>query len=288
LLVFAADHGIAQERISAYPQEVTEQMVRNFLRGTAAICILSTKLNLDLVIVDMGIQRQIQDPTLVSIRIREGSRNFMKAPAMTNPEMQMAIETGFRFAREAKDSGIGMLAGGDMGIGNSTSASAIFSRLLELDPAEVTGYGAGLDENGRDHKVVVIRAALRKWQIPSTDPLEILRHFGGYEIAALTGLYLGGAHERIPTIVDGFICTAAAAIAIQISPQCKDYLFFSHESAEKGYKNVLRRLDVQPILNLGMRLGEGTGAAMAMQILDSAVALFREMPTFEQAEVSQQ
>jgi nicotinate-nucleotide--dimethylbenzimidazole phosphoribosyltransferase len=287
LVIFAADHGITQEGTSAYPSEVTAQMVRNFLHGNAAICVLSRTLNIELEIVDMGIQTEVNDPSLISHRIRSGSRNFLKEPAMTETEMQTAIQAGIGFAMAAKESGIQLLAGGDMGIGNSTASSAIFSSLLRIDPAEVTGYGAGLDENGRTRKIEVIRAAIKRWDSPSA-PLEILRHFGGYEIAALTGLYIGGASEGIATLVDGFICTAAAAVAIQVSPRCKDYLFFSHASAERGYSQVLERLHLQPLLNLEMRLGEGTGAALAMQILDSAVALFRDMPTFEEAEVSRE
>src|SRR5262245_29675516 len=287
LIIFAGDHGVVQEGTSAYPQEVTAQMVRNFLRGTAAICVLSQALNIELKIVDMGIAAAIQDSRLIDLRIQLGTRNFVKEPAMTETEMHQAIQAGMTFARAAKASGIQLLAGGDMGIGNSTAASAIFSSLFRLDPGEVTGYGAGLDEQGRTRKIEVIRAAMTTWNTPS-QPLEVLRHFGGYEIAALTGLYLGGAAEGIATLVDGFICTAAAAVAIHLSPHCKDYLFFSHASAERGYAKVLDRLQVQPLLDLGMRLGEGTGAAMAMQIFDSAIALFRQMPTFEEAEVSRE
>jgi nicotinate-nucleotide--dimethylbenzimidazole phosphoribosyltransferase len=288
LLVFAADHGIAQEGTSAYPQEVTLQMVRNFLNGTAAISILARQLNIELRIVDMGVQKEIQNPSLIPVRIRRGTRNFLKEAAMTDTEMHQAIHAGIAFAKEAKEAKVQLLAGGDMGIGNTAAASAIFSSLLSVKPEEVTGYGAGLDEDGRRRKIQVLHDALKKWRVSPEEPLEILRHFGGFEIAALTGFYLGGAIHRIPTIVDGFICTAAAAVAMCLEPRCKEYLFFSHLSSEKGYSRIMKHFGLNPILDLGMRLGEGTGAAISMQILDSAVALFREMPTFEQAEVSRQ
>lgn len=286
MVIFAGDHGVVKEGVSAYPQDVTAQMVRNFLRGTAAICILSKQLKMELQVVDVGIHCVIEDRGLVSMRIREGTRNFIDEPAMSPEELDQAIGVGLRIAEHSRDWGIQILAGGDMGIGNTTSASAIYSCLLEIDPDEITGHGAGLDDAGRHHKVEVIRTGLKRWKISSKEPFEILRHFGGYEIAALAGLYLGGAIQSIPVVVDGFICSAAAALAMRISPHCKDYLFFSHTSAEKGYEVFAKEFGVKPILDLGMRLGEGTGAAIAMHILDSGVQLFQKMPTFEQAEVT--
>jgi len=286
ILVFAADHGIVQEGVSAYPQDVTGQMVRGFLSGQAAISVLARKEEIDLKIIDMGIANSFSHKNLIKIHINNGTRNFLKEPAMTFEEMNEAFQAGVRFAREAKVEGIELLAGGDMGIGNTTAASAIYCALFGLDPELVTGKGAGLDENGRVHKVEVIRSALAKWNMKIGDAQKILQHFGGFEIAALTGLYIGAASEKIPVVMDGYICTAAAALAIALSSKSKEYMFFAHSSAENGYQVVLKNLNVRPILNLEMRLGEGTGAALAMFILDSAVNLFRKMPTFEQAEVS--
>jgi nicotinate-nucleotide--dimethylbenzimidazole phosphoribosyltransferase len=286
LVVFAADHGIVKEGISAYPQDVTVQMVRGFLSGKAAICSLARKENIDLKIVDMGIACSFSHNDLITVHINNGTRNFLKEPAMTFEEMSEAFVAGVVLAREAKAQGIHLLVGGDMGIGNTTAASAIFSALLGVDPEMVTGKGAGLNEKGRLHKVEVIRAALKKWSVKDQEPGKILQYFGGFEIAALTGFYLGAASERIPIVVDGFICTAAAALAIALSSTAKEYMFFAHCSAENGCTLVLNNLNVRPILSLDMRLGEGTGAALAMSLLDSAVKLFREMPTFEQAEVS--
>jgi nicotinate-nucleotide--dimethylbenzimidazole phosphoribosyltransferase len=286
LLVFAADHGIVTEGVSAYPQDVTTQMVRGFLTEKAAICVLARKENIDLKIVDMGIAEAIFHSNLITVHINNGTQSFLKEPAMTSEEIGQALQAGILFAEQARNDGVQLLAGGDMGIGNTAAASAIYSALFKINPEFVTGKGAGLDEPGRIHKAEVIRAALNKWNVPATKPLDILQYFGGFEIAALTGLYLGAASKRIPVVIDGFICTAAAAIAIALAPACSPFLFFAHASAEMGYATVLQHLNVDPILNLEMRLGEGTGAALAMGIIDSAVNLFREMPTFEQAEVS--
>lgn len=286
LLVFAADHGIVQEGVSAYPQDVTAQMVRGFLSGKAAISVLARKEKIDLKIVDMGIASTFSHNDLIKIHFNHGTRNFLKEPAMTFEEMSEAFQVGVRFAREAKAEGIQLLAGGDMGIGNTTAASAIYSALFGLDPELVTGKGAGLSETGRLHKVEIIRAALEKWNLKDEDVWKILQYFGGFEIAALTGLYMGAASERLPIVIDGFICTAAAVLAIALSARSKEYMFFAHSSAENGYPMILENLNIRPILNLEMRLGEGTGAALAMSILDSGVNLFHQMSTFEQAEVS--
>ena len=286
LIVFAGDHGIVQENVSAYPQEVTIQMVTGFLSGHAAICVLAQRCGIELKIVDSGIANTIQHPTLHSLHIADGTRNFLEQPAMDSEQMEHAMQTGIDLASIAKNEGIQMIAGGEMGIGNTTSASAIYASLFSLQAKEVTGRGAGLDLVGWQHKVHVVQMALKKWRVPQNQPLEILRHFGGFEIACLTGFYLGAAVEQLPAVVDGFICTAAASIAIQLQPAVRQYLIFAHHSAENGFDRVLQKLDVQPLLHLGMRLGEGTGAAIAMQLMDDGVALYNQMPTFDEARVS--
>ena len=286
LIVFAADHGIAAEGVSAYPREVTVQMVRGFLGGNAAICVLARKIGIELEIVDMGIADPVDHPSLRVMRAGYGTRNFLLSPAMTIEQTRYAIEAGIGFAVEAAKDHIDLLAGGDMGIGNTTAASAIFAALFDVDPALVTGKGTGISEEARVRKADLVRVALNKWRAPFADPLAVLRHYGGFEIAALTGLYLGAASHRLPVIVDGFICTAAAAVALSISPACRDYLFFAHSSAENGYDIVKQKLGLKPILSLDLRLGEGTGAAMAMQTIENAVALYNEMRTFQEAAVS--
>ncbi len=288
LIVFAADHGIAEEGVSAYPQEVTQQMVRGFLGGRAAICVLSRQASIELKIIDAGMVQRLSDPGLISIHLGDGTKNFLKEPALNHIQVERALSAGMALAEEASKDGVDLLTGGDMGIGNTASASAIYSCLFKLRPELVTGTGAGLDEKGRLHKIKVIQAALEKWRIDSDNALEILRHFGGFEIACLTGFYLGAAANRIAAVVDGFICTAAAAIAISAVPLVRDYLFFAHHSAENGFSQVIGKLQVKPLFNLEMRLGEGTGAAIAMRLIEQAVRLYREMPTFEQAEVSRE
>jgi len=286
VIVFASDHGIVKEGVSAYPQEVTQQMVRGFLRGQAAICILAKSLGIQLQVVDAGIAEEMNEPYLISLRVGSGTKNFLQHPAMTEEEVEKSIFAGIEFARRAKADGVHLIAGGDMGIGNTASASAIYSTLFDLPAEQITGFGAGLDADGRLRKINVIKLALEKWNVPSHRPLEILRHFGGFEIACLTGLYIGAAIEKIGAVVDGFICTAAAAIALRLSPLIRQYLFFGHCSAERGSGLVFEKLDVQPLLQLDMRLGEGTGAALAMRLFDDAIALYDQMPTFEQASVS--
>jgi nicotinate-nucleotide--dimethylbenzimidazole phosphoribosyltransferase len=286
IYIFVADHGIVQEGVSAYPQDVTIQMVRNFLSQNAAICVLAKTNQIDLKIVDMGVAAQCVHNDLINVHINDGTRSFLKEPAMTEQEMIRAIESGIRFAKESNAEKIELLGAGEMGIGNTSAASAMYCALFGLDPDVITGKGAGLNETGRLRKVEVIREALKKWNLNKNEPLNILQYFGGYEIAALTGFYLGAATNRIPVLVDGYICGAAAALAISLAPLSKDYMFFAHRSSEGAHGNILDLLQIKPILDLDLRLGEGTGAALSMSIIQSAADLFREMPTFEQAEVS--
>jgi nicotinate-nucleotide--dimethylbenzimidazole phosphoribosyltransferase len=286
IVIFAADHGVTDEGVSAYPREVTSQMVRNFLRGTAAINLLAQMAAIEVQVVDMGIEATVADPRLHSIRIRPGSRNFAVEPAMTVAEMERAVESGMRFASVAKSQGIGLAGAGEMGIGNTTAASAIYSALFEFDPIEITGQGSGISHDQCTHKANIIGSALRRWNVSPNDPWNILSHFGGYEIAALTGFYLGCASERLPVLIDGFICVAAAAIAIRAVPDCKEFFLFAHHSAERGFELAANRLEIKPLLYLNMRLGEGSGAAIAMQIVNAAMHLYRNMPTFDEAEVS--
>lgn len=285
IVVFAADHGVAAEGVSAYPQEVTTQMVRNFLEGRAAICILAKLLGIELQVVDMGVLTDLHDHRLMSFRAGNGTASFLSEPAMTREERDYAIEAGRRLANAAAREKVDLAGAGDMGIGNSASASAIYAALLGLEVATVTGKGAGLDEEGRRRKVVILQRALMNRQVP-TDPLEVLRQYGGFEIAAVTGFYLGAAENRMPIVVDGFICGAAAAIAVKFSPACKSFLFFGHASAENGHKKALEALEVSPLLDLNMRLGEGTGAALAMKMIEAAIRLYRDLPTFEEAQTN--
>jgi nicotinate-nucleotide--dimethylbenzimidazole phosphoribosyltransferase len=265
MIVFCADHGIVEEGVSRYPAEVTRQMVANFRSRGAAINVLCRHLKIEPVIVDMGVGK----PT----------RNFAREPAMTLAEAEHALDTGFAYAAQAE-----ILGAGEMGIGNTTSAAALFSAFSGLDPSETAGRGTGLDDSGVARKVEVIRRALALHQLK--DPLEILAALGGFEIAAITGLILGAASRRHLVMLDGFITCAAAIVARAIAPASLDYVVFSHCSAERGHQKMLDFLHARPLLNLEMRLGEGTGAALGIGLLEAAVNLYHEMATFQSAGVS--
>jgi len=266
MIVFCADHGVVEEGVSPYPSEVTRQMVANFRSGGAAINVLCRHAGIEPVIVDMGVGH----PT----------RNFAREPAMTRAEAEQALDTGFAYAAQAE-----ILGAGEMGIGNTTSAAALFSAFSGLDPLETAGRGTGLDSSGVMRKVEVIRRALALHEA-HTDPIARLAALGGFEIAALTGLILGAASRRHLVMLDGFITGAAALVARAISPASLDYVVFSHCSAEKGHQKMLDFLNARPLLNLEMRLGEGTGAALGIGLLEAAVNLYREMATFQSAGVS--
>jgi nicotinate-nucleotide--dimethylbenzimidazole phosphoribosyltransferase len=265
MIVFCADHGVVDEGVSPYPSAVTRQMVANFQSGGAAINVLCRHARIETVIVDMGVGR----PT----------RNFAREAAMTRAAAEQAIDTGFAYAAKAE-----ILGAGEMGIGNTTSAAALFSAFSGLDPIETTGRGTGLDDPGVARKVEVIRRALALH--PHCDPIALLAALGGFEIAALTGLILGAASRRHLVMLDGFITGAAAIVARAIAPASLDYVVFSHCSAEQGHRKMLDFLNARPLLNLEMRLGEGTGAALGIGLLESAVNLYREMATFQSAGVS--
>ena len=290
IYVFAADHGVARVGVSAYPPEVTAQMVLNFLRGGAAINVLARQHDAELTVVDAGVDAVFEEsPGLRNMKVRRGSRNFLEEPAMTEEEMFAALEMGVALADEARLRGVDLVIAGEMGIGNTTAASAITAILTHRNPTEVTGKGTGLDEAGRNRKLNVIRRALRK-HFPdngNASALEVLRCVGGLEIAAMTGFVLGAAQFRIAVVCDGFISTVAAALAAGLSSNVKHYLVAGHCSEEPGHRFLLRHLGLDPILRLNMRLGEGTGAALALPILESAIRLYQEMATFESAGVSE-
>jgi nicotinate-nucleotide--dimethylbenzimidazole phosphoribosyltransferase len=288
--VFAADHGVTEEGVSAYPREVTAQMVRNFLNGGAAINVLARLHEAELTVVDVGVDAEFEDaPGLCSMKVRRGSRNMHREAAMTDAEVFAALDAGIRLAHSARGKGQQLVAVGEMGIGNTTAASAITAALTRQSIDAVTGHGAGLDVVGRDRKIHVIKGSVeRHFGVSETkaEPLEILRCVGGLEIAAMTGFILSAAAARIAVICDGFISTAAAAVAYAVAPQVSEYLFAGHCSEEPGHRHLLGYIGIEPILNLGMRLGEGTGAVLAMPIIESSIRLYSEMATFSSAGVS--
>jgi nicotinate-nucleotide--dimethylbenzimidazole phosphoribosyltransferase len=287
IVLFAADHGVCAEGVSAYPQEVTAQMVLNFLRGGAAINALARSAGIELKVVDAGVAAPLPlSSELIGRRVAPGTRNFCAEPAMTDAEMTSALETGIELASDSVMAGCDLLGFGEMGIGNTTSASAIAAALTHEPLATVVGIGAGADDACIARKRCAIQRALALHAGSLSDPLGILRCVGGLEIAAMCGFCLGAAARRVPVVTDGFIATSAAALAVRISPAASGYLFASHRSAEPGHAHFLAMLGQQPLLDLGMRLGEGTGAALAMKVIQGAVAAFTEMATFTSAGVS--
>ncbi len=284
--IFAADHGIAAEGVSAFPQAVTAEMVKNFVSGGAAVNVLARHVHASFEVVDVGLCQGVEMPGVINQRAGAGTENFKRHPAMTDEQLNLALAAGEAAARRAIDNGAELFIGGEMGIANTTSASALAAALLKVPVSDITGAGTGLDAEQIALKVAVIEAALHLHQAALTSPLAILRHVGGFEIAALVGAYLGAAERSLPVLVDGFISSVAALLAARINPGCHDWFFYGHRSQEKGHKIVLEALAAEPILDLGMRLGEASGAVLAVPVLQMACRLHNEMATFSQANIT--
>lgn len=284
MYVFCADHGIAAEGVSAYPAAVTVQMVRNFVRGGAAINVLCRQFGIETTVVDMGIDGPAEPGTL-NCRIASGTRNWLHQPAMTADQAIRCLEAGIKLATEAAQTA-DVLGVGEMGIGNSTTAAALFSALVGTDPQLTVGRGTGIAGEALLRKVEVVRHALRLHAPDASDPLRVLAAVGGFDIGGICGFLLGAAAQRLPVVLDGFITGAAALVAQALSPQIRDYLFFSHLSAESGHARMLDFLRGKPLLSLDMRLGEGTGAALGINLIETSVRIYTEMATFSEASVS--
>lgn len=290
LTVFAADHGVADEGVSAYPQAVTAEMLRNIARGGAAISVLARRLGYRLWIADVGVALDTSSEALPGVmyrRVGSGTRNLAREAAMSPAETRTALEAGIEIAHRAIADGATLIGIGEMGIANSTPAAALLSAITGLEPARLAGRGTGVDDAGMRRKVAVIERALALHRETLGDALATLAALGGFEIAAMAGVCIGAAAKNVPAVVDGFIATAAAAAAERIHPGLLAHLFFGHRSAEGGHGLVLERLAVRPIIDCEMRLGEGSGAALAMSVIESALALYHEMATFESAGVSE-
>jgi len=289
IAVIVADHGVAEEGVSAFPQAVTVEMLRNIAAGGAAISVLARRFGYQLKVIDVGVKTDTSANPFAGVTYRRagaGTANFARGPAMSSGEARGAIETGIQVARELAASGATLIGIGEMGIANSTSAAAVLAAITGLPPARLVGRGTGLDDAGVRRKIAVVERALEFHRGALTSGESILGAVGGFEIAAMSGVCLAGAALGVPVVVDGFIATAAAAAAERIHPGLFDFLFFSHRSAEGGHGLALEHLRVQPMLDLDMRLGEGTGAALAMNVIESALELFHHMATFESARVS--
>ncbi len=282
IIVAAADHGIVAEGVSAYPQEVTVLMIHNFIRGGAAINVFGRQIGATVMVADIGVNGDVSDQPIAHHKIRLGTRNFFREDAMTVAEAEEALAIGRKLAAQKIAEGHRLLITGEMGIGNTSSSSALVAALTGADIDDVVGLGTGLNEEERQKKVATIKDAIKRRGITDeTDPLHVLAKVGGYEIAALAGVILEGARLSVPVLVDGFISSAAALVAARLEPSVRPYIMIAHESAERGHKSVTSYLETKPLLQLDLRLGEGTGAALAYPLVQGAARIMSEMATFK-------
>jgi nicotinate-nucleotide--dimethylbenzimidazole phosphoribosyltransferase len=288
VFTFAADHGITAEGVSAYPSAVTAQMVLNFLRGGAAVNVLARHAGVEVRVVDIGVAHDFGPvPNLIDRKIALGSRNFLIESALTREEAERAVLAGVELAESAAREGLGLIGTGDMGIGNTTPSAAITAVMTGQPVAAVTGRGTGIDEAGLARKISVIEQAVARHRPDPADALDVLAKVGGLEIAGLAGLILGAAAHRVPVVLDGFIAGAAALIAAGLQPLCREYLLASHRSVERGHRVILERLELAPLLDLDLRLGEGTGACLGISLVQASLKILTQMATFDEAGVSE-
>ena len=287
IFTFAGDHGVTEEGVSAFPKEVTPQMVLNILRGGAAVNVLAKHAGARVIVADMGVDHDFEPEEGLEIRkMGHGTKNMTKGPAMTRDEAERAILAGIELVEKYKD-GLDLLGTGDMGIGNTTPSSAIVSVITNTDPDKVTGRGTGIDDRSFQNKVAVIKKAIATNNPDPKDALDVLAKVGGFEIAGIAGLVLGAALYKIPVVVDGFISTAGALIAAELNPAVKGYIIAAHQSVEIGHRKMLEHLEQVPLLDLNLRLGEGTGAALGMSLVEAGVKILGEMATFAGAGVAE-
>ncbi len=286
VVVFAGDHGVVEEEVSAFPQDVTLQMVYNFIEGGAGINVLARHVGAEVMVVDMGVAGDLEPREgLLLKKVARGTKNITKAPAMTREDAISAMLTGIVIARDLHSEKVDIIGTGDMGIGNTTPSAAISSVLTKQDPEKVTGRGTGINDEGLKHKIAVIRKSIQLHRPDPDDPIDVLSKVGGFEIAGIAGLIIGSALHRIPVVIDGFISTSAALVAVSLNPVIREYFFAAHKSVEYGHAGLLEWLEQKPILDLSMRLGEGTGAALGMNLIEAGVKILQEMSTFDEAGV---
>ncbi len=287
IFTFAGDHGVAEENVSAWPKDVTKQMVFNFLRGGAGVNVLAKHAGARVIVVDMGVDHDFEPASGLEIRkIGRGTKNMTKGPAMTRDEAERAVLAGIELVEKYRE-GLDLIGTGDMGIGNTTPSSAIVSVITGTDPEKVTGRGTGISDQALRDKVAIIKKAIAVNRPDPGDAMDVLAKVGGYEIAGIAGLVLGSALHRIPVVIDGFISTAGALIAAELNPLVKGYMIAAHQSVEIGHRKMLAHLEQIPLLDLNLRLGEGTGAALGMTLVEAGVKLLGEMATFSSAGVSE-
>lgn len=288
LLVFAGDHGVVESGVSPYPQAVTAQMVLNFLQGGAAINVFARLHNMQLRVVDAGVNHEFDaHPDLIHAKVGPGTRNFLLEPAMTSEQCEQALAMGAQLAQNEINSGCNVLGFGEMGIGNTSSASCLMSVLLSMPIEQCVGRGTGVDDAGLMKKTAILRQALAQHQLTDSDAMQALATFGGFEIAMMAGAMLGAAQRNALLLIDGFIASSALLVAYHLQPNILQYCVFSHCSGEAGHRHLLARLNASPLLDAGLRLGEGTGAALAYPMVQAAVHFLNEMASFESAGVSE-
>ena len=288
IITMAGDHGVVAEGVGNWPQEVTAQMVDNFLIGGAGINVMAKQAGARNIIVDIGIATEMKPhPKLISRKVTPGTGNIAAGPAMTPEQAVKAVETGIEIVNDEIARGLDIVGTGDMGIGNTTASSAICVAITGQNPSEVTGRGTGISDEQLEHKISIVEKALAVNRPDSSRSLDVLAKVGGLEIGGLTGVILGSSAQGIPVVIDGFISGAAALIAVSLAPMCKDYLIASHVSAETGHHAMLEHMGLAPLLDLGLRLGEGTGAALGIFLCDTAVKVLSDMSTFAEAGVSE-
>lgn len=287
VLCYAGDHGVVKEGVSPSQQIVTAEMVKNFVNGGAAISVLAKQTGADLSVIDTGMVNSIDHPRVLQMSIAPGTKNMAEGPAMTRDQAIRAVELGFQLAKKHIKEGASLIATGEMGVGNTSSASAIYACMTDLKPEEVTGTGAGILPEKVPHKAQVIQRALDINHPDPKDPLAVLEAVGGFELAAMVGTMIAGAVYSCPIVVDGFISGAAAILAMTFHSEIRNYLIFSHNSGEKGFQEVCKRFSIDPLVDLNMHLGEGTGSVLIMPIIENSLACYHQMATFEEAGVTE-
>lgn len=286
VIIMAGDHGVCEEGVSAFPQEVTPQMIHNFLAGGAAVNVLARQAGAEVVCVDIGVKSELSHPDLTSRKIRYGTANMAQGPAMTYEEAIESILVGVKIVEDAVNRGVQLFITGEMGIGNTTASSAITCALSNISVRDAVGRGTGIDDTRLQHKISVVEQALKVNAPNPLDPIDVLAKVGGLEIGGLVGVILGSALQGCPVIIDGFISSAAALLAKTICPAAADYMIVSHASNEQGHRMLLQELGLRPVLELDLRIGEGTGGVLCLHLVDAACRIVSEMATFESAGVS--
>ena len=286
VIIMSSDNGVFEEGVAATPQSVTYSQTINFTRGIPGVCAIAKQFRADLIVVDVGVNADIDHPLVINRKIRKSTWNIAKGPAMTRGEAVRAVLAGIDTAREAAGNGYKLLGAGEMGIANTTTSAAVLCALTGVAADKAAGKGAGLTEEAYKRKIEVVRTALEINGPDPADPIDVLAKVGGFDIAALAGVFIGGACMRVPVVIDGFISMVAALAAARLAPAARDYMFASHVSYEQGYASAAEALGVEPCLNLGMRLGEGSGCPIMFAVIDAACAAMRDMGTFAQAEIN--